>query len=312
MTFIFQNMNRRTQIVRTLITTIMGLLLTACTFTQSFTQSKVPDEVFVDIPRGAVFFQTAEDGWFRTTHPFDLSSELLAAVFRGIHVQISPTNPDPGERVFSDENTEFLSPLMSIALSKATKSQVVRFRVLHELDGSQETTGGILYIQGRLLHLTLTHFRARHEGLGRDVTSQLLTPNPTGLSQQQIRFSPQAATRSSRNEQPNVIATPPLVSLVIDYEALIEMTALPPRAVRSAPLGSDKLSVIRQTMEPIFQPSRTQVSRDPQDSADGISRGVQIPGLEKKDELEALKDEVHRLHRKLLELERNAPTAKQP
>ncbi|MBX3324928.1 MAG: hypothetical protein U0223_09500 [Nitrospira sp.] len=305
-------MNRRSQIVRTLVATVMGLLLTACTFSQAFTRSKVPDEVFVDIPRGAVFFQTGEDGWFRTTHPFDLSSELLAAVFRGIHVQISPTNPDPGERAFSDEDTDLLSPLMSIALSKATKSQVVGFRVLHELDGRQETTGGILYIQGRLLHLTLTHYRARHDDSETGVVIHRLNPNPMELNQSQITFTPEAVRRSSRHEQPDVIDCPSLASLVLDYDALIEGMKLPKISIQAHPIHQEKASLFQQILDSAFPANEVPSFHNRSILSKDVRRTIQVPSSVKEGELKALKEEMRRLQQKLSELEGNAPTPKQP
>jgi hypothetical protein len=287
---------------------VMGVVMSAC----AFTNTKVVDDVLVDTPRGSVFLQKAEDGWFRTAHPFDLSSEVLATVFRGVHVQASPTDRTTEERVFSNDDTQFLSTLISVALSKAIKSQVVGFRVVHDLDGRQETTGGILYVQGRLLHLTLTHFRARYDLSEPGGTSHRLNPNPTGLEKQQIRFSPEAARRSSRNEQPDVIALPQLVSLVLDYEALIEGAALPPTSVRSRPLRRDKPSVIQQIVEPMFPTSGAPVSHDRHAVSDDASRTVQPPVPEEAGELEALKEEVRKLQRQLSDLEGNTKRTKLP
>ena len=171
----------------------MGVVISAC----AFTTTKVVENVLVETPRGAVFLQHAEDGWFRTAHPFALSPEVLTTVFRGVHVQPASIDAASGSRVFSDEDAEFLSPLMSTALSKATTHQVVGFRVRHDVDGGQETTAGFVYVQGRLLHLTLTHFLARPDRAEPDGRSQKLNPNPMGLDQKQITFRPEAASRSS-------------------------------------------------------------------------------------------------------------------
>lgn len=287
---------------------VMGVAISAC----AFTNANSMDDVLVETPRGAVFLQHAEDGWFRTAHPFDLSPELLATVFRGVHVQLSPTDALPGDRVFSDEDTESLSSVMSTALSKATKRQVVGFRVIHDLDGRQETTGGILYIQGRLLHLTLTHFRARHDGSEQSGTSHRLDPNPTRLDRRQILFTPKAANRSSRNEQPDVTAALPLASLVLDYEALISEATLPAISVRAHPIRSDKGSVFRQIIEPALPMRESSASHEKQTLPHDASRIIQTPAQGKESELEALKEEVRTLQRRLSELEEDTQRTKQP
>jgi hypothetical protein len=115
---------------------------------------------------------------------------------------------------------------MSTALSKAATRQVVGFRVHHEMDAGGGTTDGILYVQGRLLHLTFTHYRAQGEQLNRDGASGRIVPNPTGLDTRQLSFVPASARRSSRNEQPDITETLPLASLVIDYATLPSWTAL--------------------------------------------------------------------------------------
>ena len=292
----------------TFLVCVMGLAMGAC----ALTNAKVVDHVLVETPRGAVFLEKAEDGWFRTAHPFDLSSEVLATVFQGVHVQQPLTDPVLGDRVFSDDDTEFLSSVMSTALSKATNHQVVGFHVVHDRDGSSETTGGILYVQGRLLHLTLTHFRARHEGSELGGLSHRLNPNPTGLAQHQVRFSPEAARRSSRHEQPDVTTAPPLASLVLDYDALVQGAALPPTAVRAHPIRADKGSVFLQILDPALPMSEASASRDTQTPPAATSQTGQAPSLEKEGELEALKEEVRTLQRRLSELEGGGQNTEKP
>ena len=292
----------------TVLVLAMWVAMNACTLSNTM----IVDDVLVETPHGAVFLQHAEDGWFRTAHPFDLSSSVLATVFRGVRVQVSSTETIPWDRVFSDEDTEFLSPLMSTALSKATKRQVVGFRVVHELDGRQETTGGILYVQGRLLHLTLTQYRAQHDRSESGGTAARLHPNPTGLNQQQIKFSPETAKRSSRHEQPDVTVAPPLISLVLDYGALIEGVALPLISIRAQPIRQGKTSLFQQILEPAFPTTGSSTSDERQTPSPDESHTIQVPSSGKDGELDALKEEVRRLQRRLSELEGDTQGTKQP
>jgi hypothetical protein len=293
------------RIAMTVVVALVGMFASACTFPRP---TGVDAMLLAEGPRGAVFLQRAEDGWFRTAHPLELDPVVFRTVFQGVRVQASPTDGATGGRVFSDDDVEFLSPLMSTALSKATKTQVVGFRAMHETDVGQETTGGILYVQGRLLHLTLTHYRARNDRSQQgDVTR-----NPTGLHAFQVEFSPGAARRSSRNEQPDVTAVSPLVSLVLDYESLITGLDHQSAPVPSRPLRSDKGSVIQQIIEPIFPRSGAPISHDAEAVPGDAGRDVQAPVAEKERELESLKGEVRRLQHRLSEMDSEMQRTKKP
>lgn len=287
---------------------VIYLLTSACVFAKS----KSVDEVLVDNPHGAVFLQKAEDGWFRTAHPFDLSPEVLSAVFQGVGVLASSADRTTDHRIFSDEEAEFLGAQISAALSKASKNQVVGFRVVQGMEGRQEATGGIFYVQGRLLHLTLTHYRVRHEHSERTDGWGHSHTNPTGLAKHQIVFSPESAKRSSRNEQPDVIASPPLASLVLDYEALITGSSISPTSVHSHPIRPGKVSIFRQIVEPMFPMNSAPASHDGRTVLDKASQDTLAPVPGKEGELEALKEEVRILQRRLSELDGELQKSKKP
>lgn len=244
-----QNSKRGPRALPRLVGLMSCLFFTACAFTQPFTKPKVKDEVLVDGPRGSVFLQRAEDGWFKTAHPLSLSPAMVAAVLRGVQVVPTPIGEATVGQVFTDEDSEFLSTQISAALSKAAKSQVVGFRVRRGTDAGTETTGGILYIQGRLLHLTFTHYRAQQEQSG---TSPRLVPNPARLDTRQLTFIPETAQRSSRNEQPDVISTPALASVVVDYEELLTASGLQPTPAQSQPVRMDQSQDIQRRDQTIL------------------------------------------------------------
>jgi hypothetical protein len=292
----------------------MYLFASACSLIHSGTllQTKAVDEVLVDGPRGAVFLQKAEDGWFRTAHPLSLNLVVLSSVFQGVHVQTSPTDKAPQERVFSEEDIEFLAPLIRAALTKAAKSQVVGFRVIHGTDAGDEITGGILYVQGRLLHLTLTHYRAQQEGVGQDSASRRLVPNPTGLRTHQVGFIPEAARRSSRNEQPDVTAVTSLASLVLDYETLTVGAVPPPTPIESRPSRPDVMPVSQPPVQSIHPTTGAAHIYGSQMAPLDENRGVQAPVTEKETELETLKEQLRTLQRRLSELDSEMHGSKKP
>lgn len=299
----FHNPKQRSRLGISILASVLCLLASAC----ASTPSEVMDTVLVESPRGAVFLQKAEDRWFRTAHPVSLSPAALTAVFRGVQVQTLPADKATAVRVFSDEDTEFLSPLMSTALSKATKSQLIGFRVTHGTDAENETTGGFLYIQGRLLHLTFTHYRAQAGSPGRGGTQSRQSPNPTGLHQRQIDFVPETARRSNLNEQPDVINTPPLASLVIDYELLTTGSKPLSAPVQPQPLQPADTPVTPQHAQPTPPTSGAILSLDAQSEE---VRSVKELVLKKAAELDALKEDVHTLQRRLTEIEADVQKTK--
>lgn len=295
----FHNPEKRIRLSLPVLASVMCLLTSACA-TAPF---KVVETILVDSPRGAVFLQGVEDRWFQAAHPLSVSPELLAHVFRGVQVQALPADKTPAVRVFSNEDTEFLSPLMSAALSKATKGQLVGFRVLHGTDAGSETTGGFLYAQGRLLHLTLTHYRANAGRRETGAHSELQLVNPTALGQSQIGFIPQAARRSSLNEQPGLVDTSPLATLAIDYELLAPGSGPQSAPVQSQPLHPDDIAVTHQNTQPILPADGVATSLETQAAHSEEIRSVKELVIKKAAELDALKEEVRTLQRRLAEID---------
>ena len=269
------------------------LLASAC----STTSPKVEETILVDGPRGSVYLQTVEESWFKSAHPLSLSPGLLTHVFRGIQVQVLPADKTTARRVFSDEDTEFLSPLMSTALSKATKGQLVGFRVHHGTDAGSDSNAGFLYVQGRLLHLALTHYRANAGRLDRGPKPDPQFPNPRGLEQGQIGFIPEDARRSSLNEQPGLVNPPPLATVVIDYELLAERYP-------------DVTPVTQQDVQPILPAHGAAISHETQAAHAEEIRSLKEDVMKKTTELDVVKEEVRALQHRLADLEVEAQKTK--
>lgn len=288
-----------------LLASVVCLFMSACA-----TSGAVEDTVFADGPRGAVLLQRVDDSWFRTAHPVSVNPLLLTHVLRGVQVQPAPDDQTTAVRVFSDEEIAFLSPLMSTALSKATKSQLVAFRVTHDSGPSSDMTGGLLFTRGRLLHLWLTHYRANGARTDSGATLDRQTRNPYGLTSRQLRFVPEMAERSIRNPQPEVIDPPPLAMLMIDYTMLATALDLPAEAVPSQPLSGDGLPhhhAETQSVRPdhgrppseAVPPSRTEETQALKDMV-----------KKQASELDALKEDMHALRRRLAEM--GVPSPKRP
>ncbi len=265
------------------------LTLSACALTRP-----AEDTVFADSPRGAVLLQHVEDSWFKTAHPVSVSPLVMTHVLRGVQVQTVPEDGATGERVFSDEEIAFLSPLMSTALSKATKSQLVAFRVTQGPDPSGAMTGGLLFTRGRLLQLWLTHYRApsirTDAGTARDRQAR----HPQGLTPRQLHFVPDTVQRPSHNQQPDVIDPPPLATLVIDYKELATQIHRP-----SETTPAQLHSTETQTPRPEYGPSDSEETQ-------ALKDVVKQQAIE----LDALKEDMQALRQRLSEMD--APSPKQP
>ena len=271
------------------------------------------EAILVDGPRGAVYLQKGgEDSWFKAAHPLYVSPRLLTHMFRGVEVQALPADKTTARRVFSDEDTEFLSPLISTALSKATKGQLVGFRVHHGTNAGSDSTGGVLYVQGRLLHLSLTHYRAdtgRGE-IGAQPDRQ--SPNPRGLEPRQIGFIPEAARRSSLNEQPDLVNPPPLATVVIDFELLAKGLEPQSASGQSQPLYlyPDVEAATQQALQSIISANGVATSQETQAAHAEEIRSLKEDVMKKTTELDVVKEEVRALQRRLADLEVEAQKTK--
>lgn len=278
------------------LASVLCLFVSACA-----TSGTVEDTIFADGPRGTVSLQGVDDAWFKTAHPVSVSPLLLTHVLRGVHVQPAPDDQTTVVRVFSDEEIAFLSPLMSTALSKATKSQLVAFRVTHESGPSSELTGGLLFTRGRLLHLWLTHYRANGTGTDSGATRDPQARNPHGLAPHQLHFVPETVQQPSHNQQPDVIDPPPLATLVIDYRHLASHVNLPAEAPSPLPTAPQ---AARPEPSPVGAQGTAPSGADETQALKEVVR-------EQARELDTLKDDVRALRQRLSEMDAQSPT-KQP
>ena len=186
---------------------LLFLVGTACGMT-------APAGKFMDEDPGeTVFLQTIPDHSIHATHPINLKPALLAQVLKGIQVQdqgdrvlqrllAGPSSPVPA---FSDEQIQFLAPLLAEGLRSASQDQQVEFRVRTLYEGSAlefpytETTAGSLYADGQQLFVTLSQYRyskVRANINIRNINYQSVGLDYNGLKNRILVFTPKAAQRS--------------------------------------------------------------------------------------------------------------------
>lgn len=87
--------------------------------------------------RGSVYLEEVPDWSFVAAHPVSINPTTMANVLRGVQIEErkSMSNTTSGMelkavRAFSDEEVEFLAPLLATALSKADPEELVGFRLV--------------------------------------------------------------------------------------------------------------------------------------------------------------------------------------
>src|SRR5439155_11072852 len=98
--------------------------------------------------KGTVYLERFPDRSIQAAHPIKLDSSLITRVLRGVQVQglqgtvekLFASQPK-AVRAFSDEDTEFLAPLLATAFSQAASDQQVGFQLTYPATGRSLSRG---------------------------------------------------------------------------------------------------------------------------------------------------------------------------
>ncbi|MCE9534898.1 MAG: hypothetical protein K8R65_00610, partial [Nitrospirae bacterium] len=112
--------------------------------------------------KGSVTLEEVTDWSFEASHPAVIDQQTITKIVKGIYgndgmsgtSKMSAGGSKP-MRVFSDEDAEFLSPLLAQGLSKAKPEQLVGFRVSSSAGSGSEPTTGSLYVSKGSIYLTI-------------------------------------------------------------------------------------------------------------------------------------------------------------
>ena len=270
-----------------------------------------------EAPLGAVFLEPVSDSSFQASHPIKLSETTVGDVLRGIHTKekggfllllgkaAKSTNLND-IRTFSEDDIAFLAPHITAALTQANSTQRVGFRIYstpHIAPSAQttqprETTAGYLFADGLSLHVILTQYR-HYPGKRSTATQKEPRPLPDtdGLRDREVTFLPEGAVRSDLYDRSSWIGKSEDRSLAIDYQLLARLLTPPPPPI------------------PAPQPVPTVTVPPPPSQA----IPPQAPPVVKQDtELQAFKEEMKALRKKVDEQEaelqrlKNPPLKKKP
>ena len=233
MAFSLQHWTRKLSHSRWLLLALICFVGTACGTTPT-------GKILFDSPRGTVSLQTLPDDSFYATHPITLEPDLVAQVLKGMEIQTQEVGvqkfldgtlaPVPA---FSEEEIQFLAPLLAQGLRTATANQSVAYRIQTTYEGSKfessykETTAGSLYAYGRQLFVTLSQWRfsvARERLNIRNINYQSVGIDySSGLKSRTLLFTPKAAQRPDSIDPypgPQGSGSSPHRFIAVDYELL--------------------------------------------------------------------------------------------
>ncbi len=153
--------------------------------------------------KGSVYLEEVTDWSFEASHPAVIDQLTITKIVKGLYSndgmsgssRMSAGGSKP-MRIFSDEDAEFLSPLLAQGLSKATPEQLVGFRVSSSAGSGSEPTTGRIYVQKGSIYLTI----------GRGA-------KPTG-------FMPESAARTEPAAAYAAGGALDAMTMIIDYHAL--------------------------------------------------------------------------------------------
>jgi len=168
-----------------------------------------------------VHLEEVADWSFEASHPAVIDQQTITKIIKGLYgnddisgsSRMSAGGSKP-MRIFSDEDAEFLSPLLAQSLSKAKPEEFVGFRISSSAGSGSEPTTGSIYVQKGSIYLTI--------GKGVKPTS----------------FMPESAARTE--PAPAYVAGGALgaMTMVIDYHAMAKEPMPAPMPITKATPGT--------------------------------------------------------------------------
>ena len=175
--------------------------------------------------KGSVYLEEVTDWSFEASHPAVIDQLTITKIVKGVYgndnqngsLRTSAGGSKP-MRTFSDEDVEFLSPLLAQGLSKAKPDQLVGFRISSSAGSGSAPTTGSMYVQKGSVYLTI------------------------GKGGKPTVFMPESAARTEPAPAYAAGGAPGAMTMIIDYHALAKapMPAAMPSAktMATAPIPS--------------------------------------------------------------------------
>jgi HAMP domain-containing protein len=187
--------------------------------------------------KGTVQLQEVADWSFEASHPAVIDYMTMMKVVKGVFAEDSangsaklPASGAKPMRVFSDEDAEFLAPLLAQGLSQAKPEQMIGFTVSSSAGSGAGPTAGTLYVQGGTIYLTIA----------------------SSGNRKAISFMPHQAARVDKALSHAAAGNAGAMSIAIDYQALAKSPMPAPNPMVASPKSA------APAMVPVAQPSTKQ------------------------------------------------------
>ncbi|RPH79275.1 MAG: hypothetical protein EHM80_08270 [Nitrospiraceae bacterium] len=112
--------------------------------------------------KGTVYLEEVANWSFEASHPAVIDQLTIAKIVKGLYRNDDMTGssrmPAGGSkpmRIFSDEDAEYLSPLLAQGLSKAKPEQLVGFHISSSAGSGSEPITGSIYVQKGSIYMTI-------------------------------------------------------------------------------------------------------------------------------------------------------------
>jgi hypothetical protein len=146
-----------TNVQRSIVQGLVGIAALTFVFSGCAGETKLAHNA-----KGSVYLEEVADWSFEASHPAVIDQVTIAKIVKGLYSndgQSGSSRMSAGGgkpmRIFSDEDAEFLSPLLAQGLSKAKPEQLVGFRVSSSAGSGSEPTTGSIYVQKGSIYLTV-------------------------------------------------------------------------------------------------------------------------------------------------------------
>jgi hypothetical protein len=248
---------------------VLALLIAGCSSTSKLALS----------PKGSVSLEEVMDWSFEASHPAIIDQTTILKIVKGVFSaegqngsRMSAAGGKP-MRVFSDEDAEFLAPLLAQGLSKAKPEQLVVFRVSSSAGSGSEPTAGSIYVQQNAIYFTVSKGAAA------------------------TAFLPESVARAEKAAPYVAGGKTGVITQVIDYQALVK--APMPASMSVAKTAAGQTGVARTRM-PVSAAATTIEGEGPAEMQVQLDRAKDM--LAKKDtEIKVLRKESDWMKRSLRE-----------
>ena len=229
-------------------------------------------KILFEDPRGSVSLQSISNPLIEASHPIKLEPALLAQLLTGLRIRDEGIGPhrrvvegfagQPSTYpLFSEDQIQFLAPLLAEGLRTATANQSIEYRVVTTREGSNrfqspttEITAGSLYAYDRQLYVILSQFRYNPMRTNLDFTDiPYRSQEPldySGLRYRTLQFTPKAALRDDDPSPPKMEKSTDRF-VAIDYQRLDEATHAAKARARTTEALAQEVETLKKQLESV-------------------------------------------------------------